>query len=85
VDLPRLDADRGLLDAALAGLQMQWSMASHVVARGEAPEGIDAETLDWWRAAYAELQRRRWDPDSGRLGRDVESRQGDERPRQPGQ
>jgi hypothetical protein len=63
VDLPPLDPDRGQLDAALAGLQVRWSMASDIAARGETPERIVAETLAWWRAAYDELRRRCWDPD----------------------
>jgi len=54
--------DSGQLNRRLVELQTRYLASNHVVAR-EDLDDIPAETVEWWRAAFAELQRRRWDID----------------------
>jgi hypothetical protein len=60
------------LNRRLVELQGEYHAASHVVAERDL-EGIPPETLAWWRAAFAEVMRRRWEVDVSVLPRaDVE-------------
>ena len=40
------------LDRELARLVRRFGVASHVVANGTRPEGIDDDTFAWWVAAH---------------------------------
>lgn len=56
-------ADASLIDQALVRLQRRWLTASHLVGESTVvPEGIDEESLRWWREAWLFRQRSRFGP-----------------------
>jgi hypothetical protein len=56
--------NRQKLEDELGRLERVFATSSHLVAGGQRPLGARARELAWWRAAYAELQRRRWSQDA---------------------
>jgi hypothetical protein len=57
-DVATTSSDR--LVRELIGLERRWQMGSLEVDCGGRPDGIDDVDLVWWRAAFEEVQRRRW-------------------------